>query len=312
MFAPTFVQEDIVSLGRFQFYLSLMIDDVGSKPFSATGIAPLPKPEISYRVEVIDSSRQNFARPRADVEKFISDWHGKQFETNRQQKQTEKRVQKFGPNSSPSRPALETEEKPAKIVIADDLKQTIMQAQKEEREEKKPPIVSHVSIPQPKAMEETGQVKKEFSQSKSEKAFKPKTPFVQKAIPSQVKEFLKTVEEEKPQVSNLPRISKKEASQENKNSLREALAFALKQTQEKPKKQEFTTVEKTQSRKTLSTKDKVSLEEIVIEAENILMKYNSQDKDIENNFDTKIHYDGDQNTLKHKEIPEDVLRSILD
>src|ERR1035437_6943146 len=48
-FAPQFTAEDLVNLGMYQMYLKLMIDGVGSVPFSATGIPPFPDPVISYR-----------------------------------------------------------------------------------------------------------------------------------------------------------------------------------------------------------------------------------------------------------------------
>ncbi len=74
-FAPTFTAEDLVNLGFAQVYLKLMIDGVSSQPFSATTIGPLPPPEKSFKIEVIKSSREQFASPRAVVEKNIVDWH---------------------------------------------------------------------------------------------------------------------------------------------------------------------------------------------------------------------------------------------
>ncbi len=74
-FAPVFTAEDLVNLGAFQIYLKLMIDGVTSQPFSATTQPPIPKPEISYRDDVIEHSRASFARPKLDVEKEIRAWH---------------------------------------------------------------------------------------------------------------------------------------------------------------------------------------------------------------------------------------------
>ena len=48
-FAPQFTAEDLVNLGMFQMYLKLMIDGVGSVPFSASSLPPFPEPVISYR-----------------------------------------------------------------------------------------------------------------------------------------------------------------------------------------------------------------------------------------------------------------------
>ena len=74
-FAPVFLAEDLVNLGLRQIYLKLMIDGIGSQPFSATTIPPIELPQASFVKEIIDSSRMTFAKPRSEVEKRISDWH---------------------------------------------------------------------------------------------------------------------------------------------------------------------------------------------------------------------------------------------
>lgn len=73
VFEPTFVAEDLVGLGLGQIYLTLMIDGVGSAPFSAETIPPIEAPSISYREDVIVHSRTAYAASRADVEKNVSD-----------------------------------------------------------------------------------------------------------------------------------------------------------------------------------------------------------------------------------------------
>ena len=71
VFDPTFTPEDLVGLGIGQIYLTLMIDGVGSPPFSAETIPPIEVPAISYRNDVITNSREAFGRARADVEAAI-------------------------------------------------------------------------------------------------------------------------------------------------------------------------------------------------------------------------------------------------
>lgn len=71
IFEPTFAPEDLVNLGLGQIYLTLMIDGVGSTPFSADTIPPIEQPHISYRDDVIRSTREQYGRTRADVEKII-------------------------------------------------------------------------------------------------------------------------------------------------------------------------------------------------------------------------------------------------
>lgn len=77
VFAPQFTANDLINLGMAQIYLSLLINDIGSPPFSARTLPPTPRPPINYRDDVIESSRRVFANPKADVEKAIFDWYGK-------------------------------------------------------------------------------------------------------------------------------------------------------------------------------------------------------------------------------------------
>ena len=74
-FAPYFTAEDLVSLGFGQIYLKLMIDGIGSQPFSALTIPPIPEPEKQFSAEIIASSRAQFSRGREEVEKEIAEWH---------------------------------------------------------------------------------------------------------------------------------------------------------------------------------------------------------------------------------------------
>lgn len=74
-FAPHFTQEDLVNLGFAQVYLKLMIDGVTSRPFSATTLPPIAPENNSFRNEVIEYSRKNFALSRPEVEENIRKWH---------------------------------------------------------------------------------------------------------------------------------------------------------------------------------------------------------------------------------------------
>jgi hypothetical protein len=71
VFLPQFTKEDLVNLDRRQIYLTLMIDGVGSQPFSAVTIPPIEAPPVSYREEVIASSRAQFTAQRSGIEKLI-------------------------------------------------------------------------------------------------------------------------------------------------------------------------------------------------------------------------------------------------
>ncbi len=73
IFMPKFTKEDIVALDKRQVYLTLMIDGVGSAPFSAVTIPPIERPPVSHRDAVIASSRKQFTAERAGIEKAVID-----------------------------------------------------------------------------------------------------------------------------------------------------------------------------------------------------------------------------------------------
>jgi len=72
-FAPTFTEEDLVNLTKYDIYLKLMIDGVASSPFSATTLPPITG-ITSNRERVIALSREKYANSRVDVEDKISQW----------------------------------------------------------------------------------------------------------------------------------------------------------------------------------------------------------------------------------------------
>lgn len=74
-FAPTFTADDIVNLSEFQMYLRLMIDNVGSKPFSSRALPPIEKPQISYADDIIDISRALYGKKKSEVEEEIQSWY---------------------------------------------------------------------------------------------------------------------------------------------------------------------------------------------------------------------------------------------
>ena len=72
-FAPEFMANDLVNLGKYNIYLKLMIDGITSKAFSAVTLPPRPIPEITFVKEIIENTRQLYCRPRIEVEKMISE-----------------------------------------------------------------------------------------------------------------------------------------------------------------------------------------------------------------------------------------------
>lgn len=75
LYAPQFTATDIVNLGFAQIYLTLMIDGIGSKPFSAETLPPIEPGSTSCKHMIIAASREQFSQPRAGVEAKIIEWH---------------------------------------------------------------------------------------------------------------------------------------------------------------------------------------------------------------------------------------------
>jgi len=83
-FTPTFTEEDIVNLPKYEMYLKLMIDGIASSPFSAIGLPPLRQEEKTDNTEkVINYSREKYATPREMVEERIMRWHESYGEDDR-------------------------------------------------------------------------------------------------------------------------------------------------------------------------------------------------------------------------------------
>ena len=75
-FTPTFTEEDIVNLPKYEIYLKLMIDGIASEPFSARGLPPLSYAEKTGNTQkVISTCRERYAKSREVIEDKINRWH---------------------------------------------------------------------------------------------------------------------------------------------------------------------------------------------------------------------------------------------
>ncbi len=106
VFAPQFTANDIINLGMAEIYLSLMINDIGSQPFSARTLPPLARPTITFRNQAIESSRATYANPKEVVEKNIADWFAEGAEDRAQDDKPKK---KFTEGATP-RPFIAREQ----------------------------------------------------------------------------------------------------------------------------------------------------------------------------------------------------------
>ncbi|HUC87347.1 MAG TPA: DUF87 domain-containing protein, partial [Candidatus Saccharimonadales bacterium] len=72
-FAPIFEPDDLVKLNNQHIFLNLSIDGEKALPFSAKTLR-MPDPERDFTTELVNSSRQQYASSRTDVESEITGW----------------------------------------------------------------------------------------------------------------------------------------------------------------------------------------------------------------------------------------------
>ncbi|MCK5061875.1 type IV secretion system DNA-binding domain-containing protein [Candidatus Parcubacteria bacterium] len=105
-FAPTFTQEDIVNLPKYEIYIKLMINGIASDPFSARGLPPLSETEKTGNMEkMIAISRERYAKERSVVEDKITRWHQNDGDENSKPKNNLGPLRKPGRTSAPVKTA---------------------------------------------------------------------------------------------------------------------------------------------------------------------------------------------------------------
>ncbi|MFA5736564.1 MAG: type IV secretion system DNA-binding domain-containing protein [Candidatus Paceibacterota bacterium] len=114
IFSPTFTKEDLVNLGFAQIYLTLMIDGVGSPPFSAVTIPPIVALGESNHDAIINYTRQTYAKSREQVQKEIVNWYGEEIivETVKRKDNWKKEEPKKKENHNSQTPKPSNEIKP--------------------------------------------------------------------------------------------------------------------------------------------------------------------------------------------------------
>lgn len=76
-FAPDLIAQDFVNIPNYNVYMRLMIDGFSSRAFSATTLPPLELATTPEQIKyIIENSRKNYSRPRAQVEQEIAEWSG--------------------------------------------------------------------------------------------------------------------------------------------------------------------------------------------------------------------------------------------
>lgn len=92
-FFPTFTQEDLVNLSKFEIYIKLMIDGVTSEGFSAKTLPPVPMPENNdlIREKIIKVSRERYSKSRDIIEDKIMRWSESKDEEDKEETKSKKK-----------------------------------------------------------------------------------------------------------------------------------------------------------------------------------------------------------------------------
>ena len=70
-FAPQFESQDILQMSNRSFVASMMINGEKNPAFSGTTLK-LPPSQVDYLPQIIENTRQKFAKPREEIEKMIA------------------------------------------------------------------------------------------------------------------------------------------------------------------------------------------------------------------------------------------------
>lgn len=213
IFHPRFTKEDLVNLGFAQVYLTLMIDGVGSQPFSALTLPPFELPPETFEEQIILESRERYGKQRATVEEDIRKWQGEAEEKAKQEKREREEAKVKAPRPfgemrdrerpprrefeprprtpfSEKPPARERPERPSPPPLegASSLREAIERAQKgtiPPRGEASSPkgvgllknaIATALSKPQPEKRNESPKHKREDSSERHQSTEPPKSP----------------------------------------------------------------------------------------------------------------------------------------
>lgn len=287
-FAPTFMQQDIVNLGQFQMYLRLMIDGVGSKPFSAKGLPPLPVSEENNITEVIEASRRQFARSRAEVEEQVKALTNMGKADNDQSSSGKYQGENGGGrrdsrnNRNEGNGGGNRENRNSQLNNFGNNRDSQLSSQKPKEQifsnNQKPVIAKEKEIEFKKILEEAQ--KKAIDDAANETEKESKEEFVS----------LK-------KVSNQP--GQKEVSKDNKNALKDALLKVLQQNGDVGQKSSHVEVTKKDTKEVHTEKFSIDIEKN--------KKEETQDSHLRGNDDI-----GNRKPIMPGEIPEDELKKLLE
>lgn len=299
VFAPVFNGEDLQNISFGQIFLTLLIDGMASKPFSAATLAPIQPLEAPQRDLVIESSRNNYARKRADVEEKIMGWFTDQRAMYKKDTASEV-TQKAKTYIVPTTPIPAKKDSTKTVSVTPAKKDPVSHLAKV-TQSKKPVIEKTKEAETPIVLSSTMNDlldQLEFSEESTPVvSLEKQTPVLNQNTP------LAPITAQKEKILDKP-IKDRAAKPETKNVLMEALekAKALKaaETAAKPPVVEKPIYDQTALHETLQQFKKV--EEPVVKKE-LPKKEQNQDTNPSTKSSTT-------NTVR--EVPEDILKKLLE
>ena len=217
VYTPVFTAEDLQNIAFGQYFLTLLIDGMSSRAFSAAALPPIQPSEPPQRDAVIEASRRQYARNRAEVEEKILGW----FNEQRTKVLKKDDAQKPAPLGGGNQFIVPKEQMPAKEPnIFDSIPKTI----KPTEDEISKPVVQQEELPVTLSPQISGLLDQlgDWGESEVEVA----KPSEEKIVKQEVK-----VEQKPVIISNTPKslekpIKDRAAKEETKNVLLEALQKA--------------------------------------------------------------------------------------
>src|SRR3990167_7481511 len=93
---PIFKASDMINLGVREFYIKMTIDGEAYDPFSAETLNVISPPHRSYREEIIEWSRQNYAKPLEEAKRELAEEKEKIFAGQKNKPEEIKKEEKIG------------------------------------------------------------------------------------------------------------------------------------------------------------------------------------------------------------------------
>ncbi len=146
-FSPTFIEEDIVNLAKFEIILKLMIDGVSSQPFTSSTLPPIGSPTGSSE-RVVKVSRERYSKPREMIEDKILRWSGLGEEGDGEESDNiDTTKNKEGKNETPKNKPVPAKEFPKEFEKKKDTpkpekKEEVVEKKEEIKKEEKPDSLS--------------------------------------------------------------------------------------------------------------------------------------------------------------------------